>query len=77
MLIVLSRLLHLFIFGVLIFRYSKQRFKKHNFENACLITISGISLTVFEREYMWFYPLLVIEILLFLNYIVRSFLENK
>lgn len=77
MLIVLSRLFHLFIFGVLIFRYSKLRFKKHNFENAGLIIISGILLTVFEREYMWFYPLLVIEILLFLNYIVRLFSYKK
>lgn len=77
MLIVLSRLLHLFIFGVLIYRYSKHRFKKYNLENAGLITISGILLTVFEREYMWFYPLLVIQILLFLNYIVRSFSYNK
>jgi hypothetical protein len=77
MLIVLSRLLHLFIFGVLVFRYSKHRFKKHNLENAGLIIISGILLTRFEREYMWFYPLLVIEILLFLNYIFRSFSHNK
>jgi hypothetical protein len=77
MLIVLSRLFHLFIFGVLIFRYSKHKFKKHNSENARLIIFSGIILASFEREYMWFYPLLVIEILLFLNYIVRLFIGNK
>lgn len=77
MLIVLSRLFHLFVLGMLIFRYSEHRFKKKNFENAVLMIFSGILLTVFEKEYMWFYPLLVIEILIFLNYLVRALFENK
>lgn len=52
MLIALSRLFHLFVLGVLITQYSKHRFNKHNIDNALLITLSGILLTVFEKEYV-------------------------